>query len=124
MTWYTQLMGQAQVEMNGDDIRSASSDDCSRCEEMADLADGLKDSYRPAVNPYADVTDSSVLKWGSSPSARAEVSIPEHKALDGESGEEVADYEAEDIAILYRLAWSGSTWKVTEVELALGEFSS
>lgn len=121
-TWFTQVMGQSRVDTDGDDVRRASSDSCARCKDVADVADDMRSSQHPAENPYLDVARTTIVSWDSTPTLRVEVKVPEHDAVDADSGEVVGKFEAQDVGFLVTLNRVDSGWQVAELDVALDEF--
>lgn len=121
--WYTQVTGAAQHLMDGDLIREQSTSGCVKCEDIATFADSGRGVQHPSINPYEDVTNVKVLKWGTRPTFQVDISIPRHHLLN-DQGEKEATVRAEKAGIAMRLVRSSDIWRVSEVTLAYRENKS
>ncbi len=121
--WYTQVTGAAQHLMDGDLIREQSTSGCVKCEDIATFADSGRGVQHPSINPYEDVTNARVLKWGTRPTFQVDISIPRHHLLN-DQGEKEATVRAEKAGIAMRLVRSSDVWRVSEVTLAYRENKS
>lgn len=115
--WYTQVTGAAQHLMDGDLIREQSTTGCVKCEDVAVHADSRKGVQHPSINPYEDITNAKVLKWGKEPTFQVDFTIPKHELLN-DDGVREATVRAEKAGLAMRLQRSADRWFVSEVTLA------